>query len=284
MTEVTSFRAKLDEATERADSLVCIGLDVDTRKFPAHLNAAADPGVAIVRFNAAIIEATSDLVCAYKPNFAFYLPYGAAGLEALLETRRLIPAHIPVILDCKVGDMGATAEAYARAFFGEWDFDAITASPYMGEDALAPYLKHAGRGVIVLCKTSNPGSGEFQDLTVDADQALYRVVAEHANAWERRYPASVGLVAGATHPGYVAAVREVSPDLPILLPGVGSQAGEVEASVRGGIDRDGRGLMVSASRSVIYAGDGLDFAEKARAAAATLRDEVNAFRDSRVAV
>src|SRR5262245_57805062 len=115
MSGSTGFRAKLDEATARANSLVCVGLDVDTRRFPAHLDAAADPGAAIVRFNAAIVEATSDLVCAYKPNFAFYLPYGTAGLAALLETRRLIPAHIPVILDCKVGDMGATAEAYARA-------------------------------------------------------------------------------------------------------------------------------------------------------------------------
>ena len=190
----------------------------------------------------------------------------------------MIPSHIPVLLDCKVTDMGPTAEAYARAFFAEWGFDAITVSPYMGEDALAPYLAYEGHGVIPICKTSNPGSGDFQDQQLAAGGALYEEVARRANGWAERYPATVGLVVGATYPEQLKSVRQLCPTLPILLPGVGSQAGDVEASVRAGIDDDGGNLMVSASRSIIYAGDGPDFADKARAATIALRDQVNPYR------
>lgn len=272
------FDERLRAAADRADSLVCVGLDPDPRRFPAGLGAERDPAAAIVRFNRAIIEATSDLVSAYKPNFAFYLPYGAAGIEGLLETRSMIPAHIPVVLDCKVTDLGPTAEAYARAFFAEWGFDAITVSPYMGEDALAPYFAYEGRGVLVLCKTSNLGSGDFQDRMIVGGGPLFDLVAERANAWNARYPAVVGLVVGATYPEQLQAIRTSCSELPILLPGVGSQAGDVPVAVRAGIDAAGGNLMVSASRSIIYAGDGPDFAEKARAMALALRAEVNASR------
>lgn len=274
------FDERLRAAEERAGSLVCIGLDPDPRRFPASLEAGRDPAAAIVAFNRAIVEATSDLVSAYKPNFAFYLPYGAAGVEALLRTRELIPSHIPVILDCKVTDLGDTAKAYARAFFAEWDFDAITVSPYMGEDALAPYFAYEGKGVLVLCKTSNLGSGDLQDLTMEGGRSLYEIVAERSAEWATRYPATVGLVVGATFPEQLAGVRQQCPLQPILLPGVGSQAGDVDGAVRAGVDARGGNLMVSSSRSIIYAGDGPDFASKAREAAMALRDQVNEARRS----
>ncbi len=274
------FDERLRAAEERAGSLVCVGLDPDVRRFPVSLGAERDPAGAIVRFNRAIIDATSDLVSIYKPNFAFYLPYGAAGIDALLETRRMVPAHIPVLLDCKVTDMGPTAEAYARAFFAEWGFDAITVSPYMGEDALAPYLAYDGHGVITICKTSNPGSGDFQDQELANGGPLYDLVAERANGWAERYPATVGLVVGATYPAQLKEIRERCPALPILLPGVGSQAGDVEGAVRAGIDARGGNLMVSASRSILYAGDGPDFAERARDETVALRDQVNCARSA----
>jgi len=269
------FEDRLGVVAERAKSLVCVGLDPDPRRIPAHLGALDDPAAAIIAFNRAIIDATSDLVSAYKPNFAFYLPYGAAGIDALLRTRAMIPAHIPVVLDCKVTDLGETARAYARAFFAEWGFDAITVSPYMGEDALEPYFAYEGKGVLVLCKTSNLGSGDFQDIEVAGDSLLYQVVADRTTVWRERYRASIGLVVGATFPDQLADVRRRCPEQPILLPGVGSQAGDVDAAVRAGVDSRGGNLMVSSSRSIIYAGDGPDFADMARSATNALRDRVN---------
>ena len=204
----TGFGAKLRAAAARAGSLVCVGLDPDLARFPTHLRDL-DPGAAIVRFNAAIVEATADLVCAYKPNLGFYVEYGPAGTQALLETRKLIPDHVPVILDCKVGDMASTATAYARGYLGAWGFDAITANPY---------------------------------------------------------------------PEQLAEIRARCPDLPILLPGVGAQGGDLERSVRAGVDAGGGNLLVSSSRGVTYAGAGRDFAERAREAALSLRDAINEVR------
>lgn len=264
----------------RAKSLVCVGLDPDLAKFPAHLRGL-ETRAAIVRFNAAIVAATRDLVCAYKPNLGFYVAYGIPGLEALVETRRLIPAEMPAILDCKVGDMDNTAARYAKGYFDEWGFDAVTANPFLGEDSLAPFLGHGDRGVFVLCKTSNPGSGDLQDVMVgdaDGERALFVTLAERATRWDAIYPAAVGLVVGATYPASLAEVRVIAPDLPILLPGVGAQAGDLEAAVAAGVEARGEGLLVSSSRGVIYAGSGEDFAERARAAALRLRDEVNAVR------
>jgi orotidine-5'-phosphate decarboxylase len=275
-----TFAARLREATERADRLVCVGLDPEVAKIPAHLRELGTCE-AIVRFNAAIVEATKDLVCAYKPNLGFYVAYGAAGIEALAETRRTIPAEIPVILDCKVGDMDNTAARYARGYFDEWGFDAVTVNGYMGEDSLIPFLSYGDRGVLVLTKTSNPGSGDLQDVTVrdgGEERPVYLTMVERAVRWDRTYPATVGLVVGATYPAQLADIRAIGPDLPILLPGVGAQAGDVAASVAAGADARGVGLLVSSSRSVIYAGSGEDFAERAREAASRLRDEVNAVR------
>jgi orotidine-5'-phosphate decarboxylase len=273
------FGDRLRDAMRRANTLLCVGLDPDLARFPVHLRDSPD---AIVRFNAAIIEATADLVCAYKPNLGFYAAHGVAGIEALVATRRLVPDGIPVILDCKVGDMDNTAAAYARGYFDAWGFDAVTANPYLGEDSLAPFLAYADRGVIVLAKTSNPDSGQFQDLPVDdapeESVPLYLHIAGRAAEWATRYPATVGLVVGATYPAELAAVRARCPELPILLPGVGAQAGDVAAAVRAGVDAWDGGLVVASSRGIIYAGDGADFAARAREAALRLRDEVNAAR------
>ncbi len=279
----SGFAARLAAAVDRADSLVCIGLDPDPDRFPASLGQAGDAGEAIVRFNAAIVAATSDLVCAYKPNLGFYLAHGPAGVAVLLETRRLIPPHVPVILDCKVGDMASTAEAYARAYLDAWGFDAITASPYLGADAVAPFLARGDRGIFILAKTSNPGGADLQDLTIrggDHDQPLYLTVADLALGWAAQTTATIGLVVGATYPVELSAIRAHAPGLPILLPGVGAQSGDVAAAVQAGIDADHAGLIVSSSRAIIYAGSGPDFAEQAREATLDLRDTVNAARRS----
>ncbi|MGH2558988.1 MAG: orotidine-5'-phosphate decarboxylase [Thermomicrobiales bacterium] len=276
----SGFAARLRERSRLANSLACVGLDPDLRLFPTHL-ANLPRAEAIVRFNAAIVEATSDFVCAYKPNLGFYVAHGLAGIEALLETRRMIPADIPVILDCKVGDMAMTTTAYARGYFDEWDFDAITANPYQGEDSLQPFFDYADKGVLVLCKTSNAGSGDLQDVTFNAggdDHTLYEHVAHRVTAWSDAYPADIGLVVGATYPEQLASVRQICPTQPILLPGVGAQGGALAASVQAGVDRDGEGLIVSSSRDVIYAGSGAGFAQHARDAVQRLRVDINAVR------
>lgn len=276
-----SFRERLRAASERSGSLLCVGLDPDPARLPTHLGPADDART-VLAFNRAIIEATADIVCAYKPNLGFYLAYGPAGVEALIETRRLIPAEIPVILDAKVGDLGNTSVAYARAYFDAWNFDAVTVHPYMGEDSLEPFLSRSDRAVFVLVKTSNPGSGDLQDLPVTDEgttEPLYLRVAERARRWQGRY-GTCGLVVGATYPRQLAEVRERCPDPPILVPGVGAQGGDLTTTVQAGLDSAGGGLLINAARGVIYAGTGPDFAQAARRAAIELRDAINLARQS----
>lgn len=276
---IVPFRERLRDAARKANSLVCVGLDPNPDRMPPHIWESGDVKGSIVRFNRGIVEATADLVCAYKPNLGFYAALGLDGIAALVETRELIPSHIPVILDCKTNDMGDTAKGYARGYFDAWDFDAITVNPYMGEDSLQPYLEYEGRGVLVLCKTSNPGSGDFQDQPLaDGERPLFLDVAARAAVWEETYPASVGLVVGATYPAQLAEVRAACPDLPILLPGIGAQGGELEGAVAAGVGQDGLDLMVSSSRGIIYAGTGPDFASRAREAAMELREAINRVR------
>jgi orotidine-5'-phosphate decarboxylase len=282
-----AFNVRLAEAARTNDSLLCVGLDPDLRRFPSSLSVDPDVVRAIVSFNTEVISATADLVCAYKPNLGFYLAHGADGVVALEETRRRIPADIPVILDAKVGDVGSTAEAYATGYFDTWGFDAVTVNPYLGEDSLAPFLERGDRGVIVVCKTSNPGSGDLQDLQVDTGgdlQPAYLAVADRVAAWSERWPASLGLVVGATYPAELAAIRRRCPRLPILLPGIGAQSGDLEASVRAGLTVEGVGLMVSASRSVIYASPARDanWTTAVRAAALELRESINRVRAAEV--
>ncbi len=275
------FGDRLAAVVERNRSLLCVGLDPDIRRFPLHLQERTD---AIIAFHRAIIEATADLVCAYKPNLGFFLAYGEAGVQALVETRRMVPPHIPVILDAKVGDIASTAEAYARAYFDLWGFDAVTAHPFLGGDSLAPWLRYQDRAVFILAKTSNPGGGDLQDLVVGegpAAEPLYLHVAARVAGWQEQY-GTCGLVAGATYPRQLHEIRQRCPDLPILVPGIGAQSGDLSATVRAGLDAQGTGLLINASRAVLYASDGVDFAEAARGAAQRFRDQINRIRSENV--
>ena len=272
-----TFREKLLAAARANDSLLCVGLDVVLASLPAPLPRAPE---SIVAFNRSIVEATADLVCAYKPNLAFYEALGLPGLEALARTLEAIPEHIPVIADAKRGDVGHTAQAYARALFETFGFDAATVSPYLGRDALQPFLDYADRGVFVLCRTSNPGARDLQDLDVGG-KPLYEIVAERVLEWDRH--GNAGLVVGATYPDEVARVRKLAPEMPLLVPGVGAQAGDVRAATRAAVDARGELAIVSSSRQVIYASGGADFAEAARRAALALRNEINQARSQPLA-
>jgi orotidine-5'-phosphate decarboxylase len=288
---VQSFAARMRAAAERNGSLVCIGLDPDVERFPTALRErfTTDPAGAITEFNRAIIEATADLACAYKPNLGFYMAYGLAGLEALARTREAIPADVPVILDAKVNDLGSTATAYAAGYFDAFGFDAVTFSPYMGGDSLAPFLTRPGRGVFILCRTSNPGARDLQDLPVGGSaggavdgvaRPLYEAVARQIAAWVEQFDAAgaCGAVTGATYPREIAAIRALLPNAPLLIPGVGEQGGSVAEAVRAGIDAEGFGALISASRSLTYASSGADFATAARMATNTLREAINEAR------
>ncbi len=268
---MAAFVDKLRRASQANDSLLCIGLDPDPDRLP--------DGVSTADFNRAVIEATSDLVCAYKPNIAFYEQSGVEGLRALEATVAAAPSGIPVIVDAKRGDMANTAQAYARALFGTWGFDAATVNPYLGGDSLEPFLEYSDKGVFVLCRTSNPGSSDLQALLSTAESGaavpLYQRVALLALEWNTR--GNVGLVVGATQPDELRWVRERCPSMPLLIPGVGAQGGDVAAAVRGGVDANGELAIISSSREVLYAfrEDGADgFAEAARRAAVRARDRM----------
>ena len=265
---MTTFIEQLDAAATRNRSLLCVGLDPWRPSLPTE---------DIAEFNSAIIAATSDLVCAYKPQWAFYEAEGFAGLEALQQTIAAVPDGIPVILDVKRGDLGSTSTAYAKAAFEVWGAGAVTVSPYMGRDSIQPFLDYADRGVFVLVRTSNPGATEFQSLGVDGGLPLYEYVASQARRWNES--GNVGLVVGATAPEELARVRGIAGDMPLLIPGIGAQGGDLESSVRNGTDAHGRRAIISASRSVIYASQGADFADAARAEAMRLRDAINAELD-----
>jgi orotidine-5'-phosphate decarboxylase len=265
--EGATFLERLEEACTARRSLLCVGLDPDPALMPVD---------DVFEFNRAIIDATSDLVCAYKPNLAFYEALGLPGLEALEKTLRHIPPGIVTIGDAKRGDIGSTARAYARAMFEVWGFDAVTLNPYLGGDSLEPFLAYGDRGIFLLCRTSNPGATDFQSLVTLAEgprRPLYQQVALKAKEWNRGR--QVGLVVGATYPQELRGVRALCPEMPILIPGIGAQGGDLEAAVRWGTDGRGRLAIISATRQVIYASRGRDFPEAARRAASALRDEVN---------
>ena len=245
-----------------------MGLDTSPELIPS--------GMTVFEFNKAIIDATSDLVCAYKPNLAFYEVQGEKGLETLHNTIKYIPKDIPVIGDAKRGDIGNTSAAYAKALFDDFDFDAVTVSPYLGFDSIEPFLKYKEKGVIILCRTSNKGASDFQSLLCRYEGKnlhLYEVVALKASRWNINH--NVGLVVGATYPEELKNIRQAHPGLPILIPGVGAQGGDLELAVRYGIDADNRGIIINSSRGIIYAGKGSDFAEAARKVTKTLRDDIN---------
>jgi orotidine-5'-phosphate decarboxylase len=271
---VSGFIAALAAAWQRNDSLVCVGLDPEVERFPPQLAAVDAP---IFAFNKAIIDATHDLVCAYKPQVAHYAARGAE--EQLARTieyvHRSYPG-VPVILDAKRGDVGNTAERYALEAFERYGADAVTVNPYLGGDSLEPFLKHADKGVVILCRTSNPGARELQDLEV-AGRPLYQVVAQlAASRWNTR--GNCLLVVGATYPRELAEVRALVGDMPLLVPGVGAQGGDVAQAVKSGQTAAGTGLIISSSRAILYASRGSDFAGAARSATQRLRAEINLSR------
>jgi len=262
------FVEKLNAAVAGNRSLVCVGLDTSPELVP--------PGTSVLDFNKAIIDATADLVCAYKPNMAFYEAQGEKGLEAIYQTIKHIPKNVPVIVDAKRGDIGNTAEAYAKALFIQLGADAATVNPYLGYDALEPFLKYADKGVIILCRTSNKGAADFQSLPCDFEGKklpLYEVVAIKASRWNTN--GNVALVVGATYPEELKNIRQAHPDLPILIPGVGAQGGDLALAIKYGIDAAKRGIIINSSRQIIYASKGADFAAAARTATQTLRDAIN---------
>jgi orotidine-5'-phosphate decarboxylase len=269
-----NFIKTLTGAWGRNNSLLCIGLDPDREKIPDHFRTLKAP---LFEFNRVIIEATSDLVCAYKPQMAFY---AASGLERDLE-QTIAYIHdkhpgIPVILDAKRGDVGSTAEMYAREVFDRYGADAVTVNPYLGGDTLAPFLERIDKGVIILCRTSNPGATDIQDLEVKGEK-LYRIVARKA-AWEWNRNGNVLLVVGATYPQDLGEIRSLVGNMPFLVPGIGAQGGDIERAVINGKTPDGTGMIINSSRGIIYAGRGEDFAQAARAAALQLKNEINRYR------
>lgn len=265
---------KLLEAQWEQGKFLCIGLDSDFEKIPEAARADGI-GETILKFNRAIIDATRDIVCAYKPNSAFYEAHGDEGWQALRATIQYIhdvAPEVPVILDAKRADIGNTNEQYATSAFDHLHADAITVQPYFGSEALAAFFDRGEKGVIVLCKSSNPGSDEIQGLKV-GDVPLYQLVAElAAGPWNTRGNCSV--MVGATYPAELAAVRKVVGDMPILIPGIGAQNGDLEKTVRAAKDSKGRGMIISASRSVIFASSGADFAEAARKKATELHSAI----------
>lgn len=316
---MTDFAGRLRASAAAARSLVCVGLDVDAARLPASVSDAAE-------FNRAIVGATADLACAYKPNLAFYEALGMPGLRALEATVahiRQAAAHCMVIGDAKRGDIGSSAAAYAAAMFDGWGFDAVTINPWGGMDTVEPWLGWPERGVFIWCRGSNPGAGDWQDLPAGASgEPLYLQMARRAEerasltgasptrasltgasptgtsltgaslagasptgaspigaSLEDGGGGSLGLVVGATAPEQLAAIREVCPDMPLLIPGVGAQGGDLEATVRYGVDAAGRNAIINSSRGIIYASSGVDYAAAARRATLALRDAINATLD-----
>ena len=268
------FMQALQQAWVRNNSLVCVGLDPEPSKFPAHLRGKPD---AAFKFCSAIVDATADLVCAYKPQIAHF-----AALRAEETLERLI-AHIhakhpgvPVILDAKRGDIGSTAQHYVTEAFDRYGADAVTLNPYLGRDSVQPFLDRTDKGVILLCHTSNPGAADLQDLDVGGKPLYQHVARLIAQEWNTH--GNCALVTGATWPEQLAEVRALVGDVPLLVPGIGAQGGDVEAVVRHGRTSTGAGLMISSSRAILYAGNGEDFAQAARNATVELRDSINRYR------
>lgn len=274
---MSSFIEQLQRGWDGNDSLVCVGLDPEIERFPPHIAESASP---IFQFNKAIIDATADLVCAYKPQFAHYAAYEAEDqLERTIDYIHRSYPGIPVILDSKRGDVGNTAERYAIEAFERYHADAVTVNPYLGGDSLEPFLKYEDRGVIILCRTSNPGAVDLQDLEVN-NRRLFHIVADlAARRWNSR--GNCLLVVGATYPQELAEVREIVGNMPLLVPGVGAQGGDVAQAVQNGQTAAGAGLIISSSRGILYASSGENFASAARDATQKLRDLINASRTRR---
>jgi orotidine-5'-phosphate decarboxylase len=269
-----AFLAQLQQLQARRDSLLCVGLDPEPERFPTPWRGDA---ARTFDFCARIVDATKDLVCAYKPQIAYFAAQRAEEqLERLIAYIRRVAPDVPVILDAKRGDIGSTAEQYAREAFVRYQADAVTLSPFMGFDSIEPYLGYDGRGLILLCRTSNPGGGDLQNQTLASGDRLFEHIARlAAGPWNKS--GRLGLVVGATFPAEVARVRELAPELLLLIPGIGAQGGDARATVAAGWRPDGP-IVVNSSRAVLYAGAGEDFAVAAREAARSTRDLLAAAR------
>lgn len=271
-----NFRQKLDLTTKENNSLLCVGLDPDMDKLPKHLLGLDEP---IFQFNIEIIEATADLVCAFKPNIAFYEANGTSGIIELKKTIEYIHkkySHIPVILDAKRADIANTARMYAKAAFEFIGADAVTVYPYLGLDATMPFLEYEDKCTILLLKTSNPDAGAFQDLVVaKTHKPFFLTMAEEIKTWDLP---NIGLFVGATYPDELGGVRKIFPDRAILTAGIGKQGAKTEKAVKQGVDANGNNLICNNSRDIIYAASDKVFAEEARIKAEEIRDIINEAR------
>ncbi len=267
-----NFIEKISAISEENNSLVCVGLDTDIDRIPKFLLNERD---SVFEFNKRIIDSTGDLICAYKLNMAFYEMLGIKGIKSLQKTIKFIPDNIPVILDAKRGDIGNTAEAYAKAIFETIGCDATTVNPYMGHDSVKPFIQYKDKGVMILCRTSNEGAKDFQDLI--CGKPLYQIIAESVKKWNEY--GNCGIVAGATFPEELRIIRNiVGNEMPVLIPGIGAQGGEIVKVVRAGVNSEGRMAIINSSRAIIYSSSGENFAEIAREQTSILRDTINNIR------
>jgi len=267
---MSGFTDRLERASKAAKSLVCVGLDPDRARMPVP---------SVFEFNRAIVDATAGLVCAYKPNLAFYEALGLPGLQDLEKTVAHIRSAAPgviVIGDAKRGDIGLSAQAYAKSLFDVWGFDAVTINAWGGQDTVSPFLEDESKGAFVWCRGSNPGSADFQDLQIASEKGnmpLYQNMALACRKWDTK--GNLGLVVGATVPNQLREIRAACPSMPLLIPGVGAQGGDLEAAVRLGVDSRGRAALINSSRGIIYASRGTDFAQAAAREANKLRERIN---------
>ncbi len=265
-----AFITKLVDATRKNNSLLCIGLDP---------NPDLMPKVDTLEFNKAIIDATYDLVCAYKPNLAFYEALGIEGLTVLEKTVAHIPGDIPIIGDAKRGDIGNTAKAYAKALFSVLGFDAATVNPYLGFDSIEPFISYQDKGVFILCRTSNPSAVDFQDLRCNTGSSLYETVAHKAREWN--VYGNIGLVVGATYPEELKKIRSICPEMCLLIPGIGAQGGDLALVVKYGVDAQGEKAVINVSRQILYASRERDFAQAARNTAERIRNQINSYLNAK---
>ena len=266
------FAEKLRAAAQGNNSYLCVGLDPDPELLP-HPHVPS--------FLQEIVDATKDLVCAYKPNIAFFEAMGTGGMQTLLESLRSVPKHIPIIVDAKRGDIGNTARFYARTLFEIYKFDAATVNPYGGRDAVEPFARYTDKGIFVWCRSSNPGAADLQDLRLEDGRLVYEEIAMRAREWNVN--SNIGLVAGATWPEQIERVRDICPDMTLLVPGIGAQEGDLEAAVQAAMDERGENFIINISRGVLYAGNGDDYAAAARKAAQKLRNRINLMREAALA-
>lgn len=267
-----TFREKLRISEEATHSLLCLGLDPEPDLMPAAIDRSP---AGVLRFLAAVVDATRDAVASYKLNLAFYERWGKEGNALLDQTLGLLPPDKPVIFDAKRGDLGSTAQAYAYGIFGSWGADAVTVNPYLGHDSVAPFLAYHDRHTFILCRTSNPGANDFQHLRVDGEP-LFRRVARTAVSWDRHD--NLGLVVGATAPVELREVRQIAGERILLVPGIGAQGGDLDTALRAALRPDGGGVIVPISRGILFASAGEDHAASARRAALDYRDAINARR------